>query len=63
MIKIKNKAQLISVENITIQIARQILNDAITAKKFTNGLIRKKYKIKAVASPKLFIGRRIQHIK
>ena len=63
MIKIKNKAQLMSVENRTIKIARQILNDAIAAKKFTHGLIRKKYKIKAVATPKAFISRRIQTIK
>ena len=41
MIKIKNKAQLISIENETIKIARQILNNAISAKTFTHGMIKK----------------------
>ena len=43
MIKIKNKAQLISAENKTIKLARQILNDAIASKKTTHGLIKKTY--------------------
>ena len=62
MIKIKNKAQLISAENKTIKLARQILNDAIASKKATHDLIKKKHTIIAIATPKAFIRRRLQNI-
>ena len=41
MIKIKNKAHLISAENKTIKLARQILNDAIASKTSIHGLSKK----------------------
>ena len=63
MIKVKTNTQLHHIENKTIRILKDMLNDAIASKKATKTLQKKGYKIKEVASPHAFIMRRLQDIK
>ena len=63
MIKVKTNTQIHEIENKTIRILKDILNDAIANKKVTKAIQKKGYKLKEVASPHAFIMRRLQHIK
>ena len=64
MIKVKSNRDIDKIHNDTIQILKDILNDAIASKKFTKTLLKKgEYKTLEILQPRAFIMRRLKHIK
>ena len=60
MIRVQSLSHMKKIENDTIKLAKQILNDAKAIKYATNKLKKKGYKITHMASPELFIKKRLR---